>query len=756
MLLKKKLKITVIASSAVIILSAIILLAVYNIFKISYNENEKSEVDSQITITRDDKGIPTITAESTDDFYFTLGFLHAKDRPNVLEYLRAIATGDSAKFAGDDAMFLNNLCKTIGFTKNAAEVAVKLNENENSALKSYVRGINHIQNKNRVRNLANREWRVEDIIAILTMKEWANSYLNNKELIFNLPAAKIQISKKIFAENRYLYFYNDDDLHYLYTLRRIKEIIEKYMCTFARGNSIYIPSEFSVSGIDSYTTLNYDDSTSTYPGWYPVRLEMNGKKTFAVTYSGLPFILSFKNDSVSLTQININADSQTFYLFNTQYLESVPHYRSSGTLKQYKTIRVPVFTDNQITSEIKWVTEKGPVFSDLIASTKSDSRIMVIDSVHPGAEYVSMMLKLPFETDIEKIKQTAALNDSSLKCFIISDNKTAYKIYTGLINQPDNSNLIFTNGSAGVRPAVSKISIVKKISGIDYSGSDLTSVNDISYNFRNTISNEFKIERFNTLLLEKPIYNNEHLRDVISDNVSVAAEKFIPLFKSYLQNNPLTSAKLAMIYFNDWDYSANPGLQSPSIFFTTLELYVEESYKDIFGRDSDFNLNNAYLLYPEFFNQCQKRNSGIFDNPDSANSQNREIKCDISFLNAMRFLNRKEGPLMENWKWGQINKSSFKIPNINLNYFSRFFKIKNMPLSGGPDTIENLLLNNKFSTVSATSFQSIMNTDEFWFKMNTGYSTAILSDFYYGSNIINEFQSIGVASQSYTTTINNK
>lgn len=756
MLLRKKLKITAIAAITVIILAAIILLAAYNIFKISYNENEKSETDSQITITRDDKGIPTITAETADDFYFSLGFLHAKDRPNVLEYLRAIATGDSAKFAGDDAMFLNNLCKTVGFTKNAAEVTAKLKDNETAALKSYVRGINHIQNKNRVRNLANREWRVEDVIAILTMKEWANSYLNNKELIFNLPLTKLQSSKKIFPENRYLYFYNEDDLQYLYTLRRIKEIIEKYMCTFARGNSIYIPSKFSISGIDSYTTLNYDDSTGAYPGWYPVRLVMNGKKTFAVTYSGLPFILSFKNDSVSLTQININADSQTFYLFDTQYQESVPYYKSSGLWKEYKTIRVPVFADSEITSEIKWITEKGPVFSDLIASTKSDSRIMVIDSVHPGAEYVSMMLKLPFETEIEKIKLAVMLNDSPLKCFIISDSKTAYKIYTGLINPSDNSNLIFTNGSAGVRPLISKISIVKKISDIDYSGSDLTSVKDISFNFRNTISNEFKMERFDTILSDKPLYNNEHLKDIISDSVSVAAEKFIPLFKSYLENNPLTSAKLAMIYFNDWDFSANSGLQCPSIFFTTLQLYVEESYQDIFGRDSDFNMNSAYLLYPDFFDQCQKRNSGIFDNPDYANSKNREMNCDISFLNAMRFLNRKEGPLMENWKWGQINKSSYKIPDLRLNFFTQFFKIEDKALSGGPDTIENLLQNNKFITVSATSFQSFMSEETLWFKMNTGYSTSMLSDFYYGSNSLDNFQNMDISSQSYSTTISSK
>lgn len=285
---------------------------------------------------------------------------------------------------------------------------------------------------------------------------------------------------------------------------------------------------------------------------------------------------------------------------------------------------------------------------------------------------------------------------------------------------------------------------------------DLISKKDIPDNLKNIISNDFKIERFNSLLSNKKLYDNDRIKNIITDNVSVAAQKFVPLFNTMLLNNPLTSSKLSSIYLSDWDYTAKPGLQAPSIFFTTLSFFISETYKDDFGKDSDFNLNSSYLLYPDFFIQCQKKTSTIFDKSDTVNTETMEMIYDIAFLNSMRFLNRKEGPFMENWKWGLINKSSFTVPAEKLNFFSRFFEIEELPLSGGFDTIDNVMQNNKFSTISSTSFQSFMNNETLWFKMNTGYSTSMLSDFYYGGCTIENFVNINTSEQIYKTTINNR
>lgn len=761
MILKKKFKILAIIIAAILVITPVTLYILFNIFKISYNTTEKGEVESQISITRDSAGIPSIEVDSMNDFYFALGYLHAKDRINIIEYQRSIATSESERFALKDAALLNELCNTAGFTKSAEDITASLKEPEVSALKSYVKGINHVRTKSSVRNFLTREWTVEDVLAILMMKEWANSFLNNKELIFNLSDTKLPLAKNIFDDNRYLSFYNDDDTRHVYTLRRIKEIIEKYICSFSRGNSIYIPSEFSTNGKNSYTTLSFEDSTNIYPGWYPVTLVLKGKNIHAVTYNGLPFIMSFKSDSISLTQININADSQNFYLFETDTIDNTPRYKSGGTLKEYLSVRVPVFNGNEKASQIRWVTEKGPVFSDLISTAKkTDSKIIAIESIQTGTEYVNMMLRIPLENDIENINKILITNDSSLKCFIVSDNTNAFKIFSGMMNKPDNNNRIFIDGSNSsaisfAKSPITKISLIKKINGIDYVGSDLVTARDLPENYKNTVANDFKIERFNTLLVQKKIYDNDQIKNIITDTHSMTAEKFYPLFSSILGNNPLTSSKLSMIYFSDWDFTAKAGLQSPSIFYTVLNYYMTESYKDDFGKDSEFNLNSAYLLYSDFFKQCHKNVTTIFDKPETPGIETREMIFNTSFLAAMRFMNRKDGPYMENWRWGLITKSRYKIPDEKLNFLSRFFKIEDLPLSGGPDTIENIIQNSRFSTVSSTSFQSFMDNQSFLFKMNFAYSTSMLSDYYYGDFIIKDFEDMKISSVINKTIITN-
>lgn len=754
MRVKKKLFITIIAFITIPLVLVSVFFITLKFLKISYNTYEKNEIDSQIIITRNNKGVPHIDAATIDDFYFALGYLHAKDRLDAMEYLRAIATGDAEKFAGNDSALLNKLSRTIGFTKNADDIYAKFKKDEIRCFANYIKGINHVRGKAHVRNLISREWSIQDVLSIISLKEWANSYLNNVELLFNLPESKLQSIKNIFLDNKYIHFYNEDDNQYLYILRRIKEVTEKYICTFLRGNAIYAGPEYSLNESDSYTTLNYEDSFNIYPGWYPVKATINGKKILAITYNGMPLLLSFKNETASLVHVNINADSQNFYFFETENKNNISQYKSAGRWLEYKTVRIPALNNNDSSSEIKWHTEKGPILSELISSVKTDSRILVIESVQPGYDYINLMMKMPFETDLEKIKQLALTNDSSLKCFLLSDNKKAYKIYAGYINQTGNNSRVFIDGSKSLKPPFKRINLASKINAPDYSGSDLVADREIPS--QNVITNSFKIERFNSLLQKKQQYNEDFLRDFITDDVSVTAEKFVPLFRLMLENNVLTSAKLSRIFFSDWDFSTNSGLQAPSIFFTTLGYFIQETYKDKFGRDSDFNLASAYLLYPELYDQCQKKLTNIFDNTETIKVENREMIFDIAFLNAMRFLNRKSGPYMDSWRWGAINKSAFDMHNIKSNFFSHFYDVDDQPFTGGPDTIQNLMQNNKFQSVSATSINTFMTNDTIKFRMNFGYSISLLSDFYYGDTKIEDFQDLDIITPVYKTVFSKK
>ena len=197
------------------------------------------------------------------------------------------------------------------------------------------------------------------------------------------------------------------------------------------------------------------------------------------------------------------------------------------------------------------------------------------------------------------------------------------------------------------------------------------------------------------------------------------------------------------------------GLQSPSIFYTTLNYFIQETYKDKFGRDSDFNLSSTNLLYPELFEQCQKKLTNIFDNTETLKIESREMIFDIAFLNAMRFLNRKSGPYMDSWRWGSINKTAYLLHNVRPGFFSYFFSVEDKPFTGGTDTIQNFMQNNKFISTSSTSLNAYMTADTIKFRMNSGYSLSILSDFYYGDNAIEKFKNLDTSATVYKTVIKN-
>src|SRR5690554_2240678 len=47
-------------------------------------------LDDNVTVQRDDRGVPTITATSTDDLFFAQGFTHAQDRFFEMDFRRHV------------------------------------------------------------------------------------------------------------------------------------------------------------------------------------------------------------------------------------------------------------------------------------------------------------------------------------------------------------------------------------------------------------------------------------------------------------------------------------------------------------------------------------------------------------------------------------------------------------------------------------------------------------------------------------------
>jgi penicillin amidase len=95
-----------------------------------------------VTVDSDSLGIPSITAESREDAFRTLGFLHARDRLFQMELMRRKSAGRLAELFGSSAVKLDRKQRSYQMAKTANIIVNDLPTDQRRVLDAYVQGIN--------------------------------------------------------------------------------------------------------------------------------------------------------------------------------------------------------------------------------------------------------------------------------------------------------------------------------------------------------------------------------------------------------------------------------------------------------------------------------------------------------------------------------------------------------------------------------------------------------------------------------------
>ncbi len=95
-----------------------------------------------VTIARDAHGIPLISAQSEDDAYFALGYVHAQDRLLQMELMRRQGQGRLAELIGIHGVGADTFMRTLGVYKRAEEDLRGLDPATQRVLERYAAGVN--------------------------------------------------------------------------------------------------------------------------------------------------------------------------------------------------------------------------------------------------------------------------------------------------------------------------------------------------------------------------------------------------------------------------------------------------------------------------------------------------------------------------------------------------------------------------------------------------------------------------------------
>ena len=144
--MKKILKIATYISIFVIVTVVTSLIGAYFYFASSlpsYNgQVHLVGVANKVTITRDKNALPHIIAQTKQDAYFAVGYVHAQDRLWQMQMHRHIAKGQLSELVGKDGLQTDKFLRTLGMFEAAKKSYSGLSQATKLKLEAYSKGVN--------------------------------------------------------------------------------------------------------------------------------------------------------------------------------------------------------------------------------------------------------------------------------------------------------------------------------------------------------------------------------------------------------------------------------------------------------------------------------------------------------------------------------------------------------------------------------------------------------------------------------------
>jgi penicillin amidase len=99
-------------------------------------------LEEDVTVQRDELGIPVITAGSTDDLFYAQGYVHAQDRFWEMDFRRHVTSGRVAELFGESQLATDSFLRTLGWRVIAEQEVAALDETTLAHYQAYADGVN--------------------------------------------------------------------------------------------------------------------------------------------------------------------------------------------------------------------------------------------------------------------------------------------------------------------------------------------------------------------------------------------------------------------------------------------------------------------------------------------------------------------------------------------------------------------------------------------------------------------------------------
>lgn len=707
-------------------------------------------VSKDITVYRDDKGMPYVYADNYLDLIKAQGFVTAQDRLFQMQLTRMFAEGRLTELAGEKTKPLDVRARTMGYARNARKHAKLLNAETREFLQAYADGVNafikrgeNVPLEFKLAGIKPDLWTIESSLAIMYYMGWGSGGNLKTELIAHLLIEKFGLEKfktlypmntNVDAPNRLpdsLAFGQERQDTSQTDSNKISLLPAQHqqLMAFANddlyrmkwgSNNWTVSGQLSASGKPVMASDPHLDSR-TLPGvMHAMGMFAGDIRAVGVTVPGIPGLLIGRTKYISNGLTNGYLDVQDLYIetvdpANAQnYLEgkkSIPFEKIVETLRIKDKASPNGFKEEKMTIR---KTKRGIVISDHLPEAKS-KQVMTLR----WAAYENMGANI----GIDFLLKTKSVKDAAqyLKSVTMTTNNFTIADADGNIGW-------YTTGSVPKRkPGVGRVPTLVTSSVDTWNGfipfdslphknpqktgwignaNHNTIPADYPFYISNYYSPYYRYARLKELMESKPKFTVDDHWQYQRDDFNVLAKKITPSIVKALKNNQETKAMAAIL--EKWDFRQNIESTGATIFQNIYRILPQKIYKDEMGEElMMYMLDTWYFWQERVENMILENKATWIDNVQTKDK--KETMDDLivqAAIQAKKELTQKYGADLNNWTWGKDHQIAYTNPIRRNGLGKEWLGVAPQPMGGSGETLYRSLY--KYNTPEEIGFSACL------------------------------------------------
>ena len=325
---------------------------------------------ADVTIDRDQYGIPHIKAQTLNDAYRALGYVHAQDRLFQMEMMRRAGLGKLSEVTGEFTVDFDHRMRVFGLGKLVQDEAAALSPEARAAFDAYAEGVN-IFLENRSGSLppeflllpdAPEPWKVEHsliwikLMGLMLTADWGGE-LERAGLAGTLTPEQIEDLYPVIDGSFSLSSRIAPN-----TIRQAKKAAS-IVQEGAGSNLWVVPGDLTASGMpivanDPHLGFGVPNT------WYLARIETPERAWAGATAAGFPLVVLGHNSKVAWSFTNGYSDTADVFEERVSP-DDVAMYMTPDGVKPFETREevINVRFGDPVTVQVR-ATRNGPVISD--------------------------------------------------------------------------------------------------------------------------------------------------------------------------------------------------------------------------------------------------------------------------------------------------------------------------------------------------------------------------------------------------------